>query len=223
MIDMLDKIEKRRVASLIPNARNARLHSDAQVQQIANSMKEFGWTIPILIDEHDGIIAGHGRILAAHLLDLEYAPCLIATNWSEDQKRAYMLADNKLSLNATWDFELLMDELKILDEHQFDTSIIGFTNDELEQLKMPENLADEHWQSMPDFENPKGAWHSIIVHFKSPEDMMAFARMIDQPITPKTKFIWHPKSEEERWVDQQYRSTRGDDDDQSISLKEIVP
>lgn len=84
-----DKVERRAVADLIPYARNARTHSDEQVGQIAASIKEWGWTVPVLIDEDGGIIAGHGRIMAAHRLDIEDVPCMVAVGWTDAQKRAY--------------------------------------------------------------------------------------------------------------------------------------
>ena len=95
---------------LIPNARNARTHSDEQIAQIAASIKEWGWTIPVLVDEAGGIIAGHGRVLAAQLLGIETVPVMIA-GWSDAKKRAYMLADNKLTLNGDWDLEQLAIEI----------------------------------------------------------------------------------------------------------------
>src|SRR6202049_2840251 len=102
-----DKVERWPVAKLVPNARNARTHSDEQVTQLAASIKEFGWTIPVLVDEAGGIIAGHGRILAAHRLGIEDVPVMVAAGWSDAKKRAYMLADNKLTLNGEWDLERL--------------------------------------------------------------------------------------------------------------------
>jgi ParB-like chromosome segregation protein Spo0J len=102
-----DKVERRALESLVPYARNARLHSPDQVRQIAASMAEWGWTNPILIDEDGQIIAGHGRVLAAKELGLGDVPVMTARGWTEAQKRAYVIADNKLALNATWDDELL--------------------------------------------------------------------------------------------------------------------
>jgi ParB-like chromosome segregation protein Spo0J len=95
-----DRVERRSINALIPYARNARTHSDAQVAQIAASMKEWGWTNPVLIDEEGGIIAGHGRVLAARKLGLTEAPVMVAEGWTEAQKRAYVIADNQLALNA---------------------------------------------------------------------------------------------------------------------------
>jgi len=121
-----DKIERRSVASLIPYARNARTHSDAQVSQIAASINEWGWTTPVLVDETGGIIAGHGRVMAARKLGLAEIPVMVATGWSEAQKRAYVLADNQLALNADWDIDLLTVELNDLKDESFDLDLIGF-------------------------------------------------------------------------------------------------
>ena len=121
-----DALERRTVASLIPYARNARTHSDAQVAQIAASIREWGWTNPVLIDEAGGIIAGHGRVMAARKLKIEEVPCIVATGWSEAQKRAYVLADNQLAMNAGWDMDLLKVEIGELKTEGFDLGLMGF-------------------------------------------------------------------------------------------------
>ena len=102
-----DKVERRSVDALVPYARNARTHSDEQVAQIAASIREWGWTTPILVDEDGGIIAGHGRVMAARKLSIDEVPVMVATGWTDAQRRAYVLADNQLALNAGWDTELL--------------------------------------------------------------------------------------------------------------------
>jgi ParB-like chromosome segregation protein Spo0J len=129
-----DKVERRAVADLVPYARNARTHSDEQVAQIAASIREWGWTVPILIDEDGGIIAGHGRVMAARKLGLDEVPVMVAAGWSEAQKRAYVLADNKLALNAGWDLEMLGGELRGLHELGFDVELTGFDGGELSDL-----------------------------------------------------------------------------------------
>lgn len=122
------------MASLVPYARNARTHSDEQVAQIAASIREWGWTVPVLVDEAGSIIAGHGRILAARKLGLAEVPVMVAAGWSEAQKRAYVLADNKLALNAGWDTDLLKVELGELQGGGFDLGLTGFSGDELAAL-----------------------------------------------------------------------------------------
>ena len=123
-----DRVERRPISSLLPYARNARTHSDAQVAQIAASMKEWGWTNPVLVDEAGMIIAGHGRVLAARKLNLPEVPVMVAEGWSESQKRAYVLADNQLATNAGWDDALLKNELSELQGAGFDLDLIGFSN-----------------------------------------------------------------------------------------------
>jgi len=129
-----ETIVRRRCAALIPYARNARTHSDQQVAQIAASIREFGFTNPVLIDEEDGIIAGHGRVLAAHLLGLDEVPCIVLAHLTPAQRRAYVLADNKLALNAGWDLEMLSLEIGELGEAGFDLSLTGFDEFELGEL-----------------------------------------------------------------------------------------
>lgn len=129
-----DAIERRKVSELIPYARNARTHSDAQVAQIAASIREWGWTNPVLIDADGGLIAGHGRVMAARKLGIDEIPVMIATGWTEAQKRAYILADNQLALNAGWDTELLKVEIGELSAEGFDLGLIGFGDDFLAGL-----------------------------------------------------------------------------------------
>lgn len=126
-----DSVERRAVSSLVPYARNARTHSAEQVSQIAASIREWGWTTPVLIDEAGGIIAGHGRVLAAQKLGIGEIPVMVARGWSEAQKRAYVLADNKLALNAGWDVDLLRVEFGDLQAMDFDLGLTGFSADEI--------------------------------------------------------------------------------------------
>jgi len=128
------QIAWRPLGKLIPYARNPRTHSDAQVAQIAGSIREFGWTNPVLVDGANGIIAGHGRVLAARKLGLERVPVIELAHMTEAQKRAYVLADNQLALNAGWDEALLRLELADLSELGFDLGLIGFGEGELERL-----------------------------------------------------------------------------------------
>jgi len=139
-----DKVERRAVASLVPYARNARTHSPDQVDQIAASIREFGWTIPVLVDEDGTLIAGHGRVMAAKKLGISDVPVMVAEGWSEAQRKAYVLADNKLALNAGWDNELLRVELEGLKELDFDISLTGFSGDELVSIlaEKTEGLTD---------------------------------------------------------------------------------
>lgn len=123
-----------KIESLIPYVNNARTHSDAQVAQIAGSIKEFGFNNPVLIDDESGIIAGHGRVLAARKLNLDTVPCIKLNHLSPAQRKAYILADNKLALNAGWDNDILRLELADLKELDIDTDLTGFTLDEIAEL-----------------------------------------------------------------------------------------
>ncbi len=127
-------IEHRKVDDLIPYARNARTHDYEQVAQIAASIREFGWTNPVLIDGDNGIIAGHGRLLAAYKLNMKEVPVIVLTHLSETQRRAYVLADNKLALNAGWDDELLEVELTELKDLGFDLELVGFDEKEINKI-----------------------------------------------------------------------------------------
>jgi hypothetical protein len=123
---------------LIPSARNARTHSPKQVEQLANSIREFGWTMPMLVDEKDNLIAGHGRLLAAHSLGYTDGPVMVARGWSEAQKRAYMLADNKLPMNAGWDKDLLrMEVTDLLSLSPANLGLTGFDVGELQSIVFP--------------------------------------------------------------------------------------
>jgi DNA modification methylase len=132
-------IEYRPLDSLVAYVRNARTHSEAQIAQIAASIREFGWTNPILVDGDNGVIAGHGRLAAAKLLGLAQVPVIELAGMSEQQKRAYVLADNKLALNAGWDDDLLRLELGELRDAGADLGLIGFDGDEIKALFAPRN------------------------------------------------------------------------------------
>lgn len=136
---MRTKTDKRQIeyvstGKLTPYARNSRTHSPQQVKQIAASIKEFGFTNPVLIDESNSIIAGHGRVMAAEHLQLTEVPCIRLEYLTETQKKAYVIADNKLALNAGWDEEMLNIELTDLHDASFDLQIIGFDASELSNI-----------------------------------------------------------------------------------------
>ena len=151
-------IEWLETKGLIPYAKNSRTHSEAQVAQIAGSIKEFGFNNPVLVDEDNGIIAGHGRVMAAQKLGLQAVPCIRLAHLSDTQRKAYVIADNRLALNAGWDDQMLTLELQELDGEDFDLSLLGFEADELNALLNPiketEGLTDE--DAVPDVpEEPK--------------------------------------------------------------------
>jgi DNA modification methylase len=140
------QIEKRQLSELIPYINNSRKHSDDQVTQIAASIKEFGWTNPILVDGDNGIIAGHGRIMAAKKLNMTEVPVIELAHLSKEQRKALIIADNKLALNSDWDSNLLAIELKDLQDLGFDLNLTGFADKELADILKPdqvEGLTDE--------------------------------------------------------------------------------
>lgn len=151
------EIKEKLVSELIPYANNSRTHSDEQVAQIAASIKEFGWTNPILIDGENNIIAGHGRVMAARKLKKDKVPCIEVKNLTPAQIKAYIIADNKLALNAGWDNDLLNLEFQALEEMGFDLELTGFSLDEINALKpleVTEGLTDED-EAPPIPEEPK--------------------------------------------------------------------
>ena len=133
-VNMAQNIELWEVDKLNPYAKNSRTHSDLQVAQIAASITEFGFTNPILVDGDNGIIAGHGRLMAAQRLDLKQVPVIPLTHLTEKQKKAYIIADNKLAENAGWDMEILAGELNELMEDNFNLHLTGFDDDEIDKI-----------------------------------------------------------------------------------------
>ena len=127
------KIELRAINTLIPYINNSRKHSDEQIDTIAASIKEFGWTNPILVDGNNGLIAGHGRLLAARKLNIDKIPVIELSHLSETQKKALIIADNKIALNSEWDYELLKLEIAYLTENDFN---INITHQNLNNLKI---------------------------------------------------------------------------------------
>ena len=144
------KINMLATKDLIPYARNTRTHSDEQVNQIVSSIKEFGFTNPVLIDKESMIIAGHGRVMAANKLKLSKIPTICLDHLTEAQKKAYIIADNRLALNAGWDDDMLKVELEELNDLEFDISLLGFEDNEIESLlsEPTEGLTDE--DAVPD-------------------------------------------------------------------------
>jgi ParB family transcriptional regulator, chromosome partitioning protein len=182
------KIIYRSISELMPSANNARTHSDEQVKQIANSIALFGFNNPVLLDEDKNIIAGHGRILAAQILKLKKAPTITLKHLTPELKKAYLIADNKLAANSSWDIEQLGTEVRELTENRFDVSVLGFDKNELDNLltedltsliTSPETIFinDEEPEKDPKEKKPRAISKSKLVHtcpkckheFSSPE------------------------------------------------------
>ena len=147
---MAKRIEVWPIDRLVPYSKNARTHSDEQVMQIAASIAQFGFTNPLLVDSEAGILAGHGRLLAAQKLGLTEVPVIVLDHLSEIQKRAYIIADNKLAMNAGWNEEVLSAELAQLEREGFDLELIGFSDREMEELLRDEHAGDVDPDAVPE-------------------------------------------------------------------------
>lgn len=165
----------KRVDELIPYVNNARTHSDEQVTQIASSIKEFGFNNPILTDGENGVIAGHGRLLAAKKLGLETVPTIELSGLTEAQKKAYILADNKIALNSEWDESYLGIELKEIKDLGLDLSLTGFTDDELLSI---ENDGVTDFPELDESESPEK--RKITFYFKDEENFKLVTNSIEK-------------------------------------------
>lgn len=204
-------IEMRDPAKLKPNPKNPRKHSPEQIEMIRASIDEFGWTVPCVIDETGKIWGGHGRVMAA-LLDppIERVPCAVARGWSNAQKVAYMLADNRIGELSAWDHDVARDNLNDIKD-VFDLAIAGFDAIALPNFllerQVGENDPREAWQGMPEFDQQdKTSFKSVVVHFKDQAAVDKFADLTKHQITPKTRSIWYPEIEIERYADKQYKA-----------------
>lgn len=225
------ELVKRNVVDLNRYDHNPRTHSEAQIAQIATSIANFGFTNPVLIDEKNTIIAGEGRVLAAKKAKLAMVPCIVLTGLTDAQRAAYVIADNKIALNAGWDARMLQAELDCLAELDYDFNLTGFSEVEIAALlddisigaedlaieiktvvpestavkvlaidvdaNQPETAQSEAknaWQGMPDFHQPDGGpFRTIKVHFKDQTAVTAFAKLVSQKLTDRTKWVWYPE------------------------------
>lgn len=231
----------REVVDLIRYSHNPRTHSEAQVAQIAASIAEFGFTNPVLIDDQNTIIAGEGRVLAAKKAKMTTVPCIVLTGLTDAQRAAYVIADNRLALNASWDEKTLQEEFDRLVELDYDFNLTGFSEVEIAALlddidscmeevatvvpaTQPESIGVEElsiavdaihpeaaqpvtaqpeaaqseaqnaWKGMPDFSQPDGGpFRTIRVHCKDQTAVNAFAKLIGQKLTDRTKWVWYPE------------------------------
>ena len=193
------KIEQISIKEIKEHERNPRIHSKEQINQICRSIKEFGFNVPILIDENNIILAGHGRFFSAKKLELEKVPTIKIPHLSPEQKKAYIIADNKIALNSKWNSELLFSELEELKLKEYDIDITGFNQIELLTLdeENTDNIVndiDEEWVNMPEYEQEdEKPYRTLYVHFRKEEDVRDFFQILHQSFTNKTKSIWHPK------------------------------
>ena len=170
-----DTVEKWSIDKVFPYVNNSRTHSEEQVSQIAASMKEWGWTNPVLVDESGQIIAGHGRVLAARKLGITEVPVVIAKGWSEAKKKAYVIADNKLALNAGWDNEMLRLEFAEIGELNFDLELTGFAAEEIASFQF-DNDAESEMPKLRDGEKEPFQQKTFTLHDEQ-------AEIVDNAIT----------------------------------------
>jgi ParB-like chromosome segregation protein Spo0J len=191
-------IEHLKTSDLIPYARNAKKHDASQVAKLAGSIREFGFNNPVLIDKDNGIIAGHGRVLAAQSLALESVPCIRLGHLTDTQRRAYILADNRLAeIGGGWDEEMLKLELADLKDN-LNLEDMGWNSAEIDKLLASGELAaspEIEWEGMPDYEGLEPCLRKVWVNFDREEDVAAFFGLLKQSYTEKTKSIWFPHKE----------------------------
>ena len=183
------------ISKLKPYENNARTHSEKQVEKIAKSIEEFGFINPVLIDSDYGIIAGHGRVEGAKKLGMNEVPCLFIEDLTEEQKRAYIIADNKLALDAGWDYELLQIELNELNDLDFDFTLTGF--DDLE-------LDDESLFSMDEITEIDG-------YNENEDEREFFTKTFTFPIEKKKQIICYLKKHQNEIVEQIIKESENDD------------
>ena len=204
------KIVEIELDKLKPFKNNPRKHTDEQIEQIAKSIEEFGFLNPILVDEKNTILAGHGRYMASQTINLKRVPVVIAENLSKEQKQALVIADNKIASNSTWDENLLWDQIRELNDKGFDLNILAFEEMEILPMLNIGQVVDDpstEWVDMPDYDQenlmPK---KTLLVHFENEEDRQEFSKLVKQNLTEKTKFIWYPPQPEFTTKDRQYES-----------------
>lgn len=205
----VSKIKQVNVNELIFYKNNARVHPDKQIEQIANSIIKFGFNNPILINSENIIIAGHGRLMAAKKIGLKTVPAIYLKHMTEDEVRAFIILDNKIASNANWDYDILSEEMDLIDMSELDIDLLGFTEHELTSLlefNSPvfditgvdskinnKKYYNEEWHGMPEFNQPdKTSNRRLIVHFRSETDIKKFFNLINQSFTNKTNSIWYP-------------------------------
>jgi len=159
------KIQTLKTDHLIPYARNSRTHNEAQVAQIAGSIKEFGFTNPVLVDDFNTIIAGHGRVMAAKKLGLEEVPVIVLSHLTDTQRQAYVMADNKIALNAGWDEEMLKLEVKDLAEAKYDFNLLGMTEVEFDMYSKAADAEAQDNQGGDPIDNSETNVRQIIVNY----------------------------------------------------------
>ena len=204
------KVEMVALDALQAFAGNARTHPEAQIEALVAVIRDSGFTTPLIVDEANVIIAGHGRAEAARRVGMAEVPCVRVSGLTDAQVRALRLSDNQIALLSEWDFGTLGSEIKALTLEGFDLKLTGFTDAEFGRVFLDPGASNDPgaaWGGMPSFEQEdKGAHQSITVHLADPAAVMEFAALIGQKITDKTRSVWFPKAEIETYVDKEYRA-----------------
>lgn len=195
------KIVYRPLKDLIPYARNSRTHSSSQIAQIASSIREFGWTQPILLDGTNGIIAGHGRFEAACMLDIQDVPTIDLTHLTDSQKRAYVIADNKIALNSGWDEQMLALEIGDLKDAGFDIELLAFDPSELNNGDVDYSVLDDEEIDDQLDDMAKGVRKAIQIefepeHYDEAQELVKFWR--EQKAYVGMMLMNHLKSEKQK-------------------------
>lgn len=201
------QIEQADISSITPYEQNPRRNIEA-VRNVAQSLQEFGWRQPIVVDTDRVVIVGHTRLLAAESLGMDTVPVHIADNITPEQARAYRLADNKTGEAATWDNELLKLELEGLTADGVDLSLTAFNDAELAAVFTDQDVefnAEDEWQGMPEFEiGLAKAYRTLVVHFKDQKAVDDFLERNNKEITENTRAIWFPEIEIDKVADKVY-------------------
>lgn len=188
------KVVYRKTDDLSPYENNARVHTQSQIDILKKSIAEFGFTNPILVDESDTVIAGHARLEAATQMEIAQVPTIVLQGLTEEQRAAYAIADNKITLNASWDFKTLEEEIEKLRETDLDLDLTGFTDIELQQFgdTAVDDPAQE-WDGMPEFENEAAGAHRVIkVHIRDEEAERKFFDLVGVLPSESAKYMWFP-------------------------------
>ena len=206
-------IQEIEIDKIIPYHNNPR--KNQAIDKVASSLSEYGFQQPIVVDKNMVVIVGHTRLQGAKKIGMEKVPVLIA-DLDEAKAKAYRIADNRLSEDSAWDYDLLKGEIDILKEIKFDINELGFEEQELETIIFQENHDtrewldhEEHWQDMPSFEHSdQSPFRSLTVNFVNKEAVDTFFQLIKQDYTDKTKYIWFPKIEKNVIKDKEYASEK---------------
>lgn len=204
-----ENVELWPIEKIIPYEQNARIHPDKQIELLAKLMLRHGIDQPIVVDEKGIILKGHGRRLAAITAGFKQFPVVIHRGLNDIQKQDIRIGDNKITILAGWDDELLRMQINELRNAGFDLPMLGFDQGELnafglEMLKGENNVLDE-WQGMPEFlQDDKTAFRSIVVHFVDEKALEKFQKLLRINIPEKQRYIWYPAIKIEKYVDKQY-------------------